>query len=708
MITKQQERWDHSSVPIVICLVLHILVRQGVILEQVDGFSIRPLPHVRTAPPTSPTLLFSSALWQPHARHTSSHSTKLKATRHPPPPPPPPVPDQQPAAAPHVRLLNRLGFRRTSHDNHELHQQHQQQLDNQHEQQYSSVVDDMDEEDNDSQIITVGTKRKYNITTLDELDAYFRDDQRRFRKTAKSSSANNNNNNKRKHQLENDFQHENQDEEKDDIDYKTLLRSLYVAGDTQIIGSPDHPDYTHPVVRLLHERKHKMNDPNNNSNSNHQMIVNNTNGKVREDDGARVALCIEGGGMRGCVSAGMVVAIHYLNLTNTIDVVYGSSAGTIVGSYFITEQLPWFGPEVYYDALTTAGRRFIDTRRLLRALGFGLLDPRLLKDVLMRPHHGKPVLNLPFLLQTTLQEKKPLDWKTFQEKQNVQPLKVIASGCKSEKAVVMDMENGSFESLSELADCMHASCLLPGIAGPLMNMDKRVVNGYLKNGKKMVLGNNLQGDDAYEPLADALLFEPLPYRSAIAEGATHVVVIRSRPDGVDVTGKSSLFERLIFRRFFLRKNRLPNMYQRLKRQLHKKLYAEDIIVLNQEAYSERDYKDTSRPHLMALAAPPGSQEVTRLETGRQAIFEGLRRGFARAYDCLVEDPSERGRGTEVAKLAFPDEILDYDPLAIESTTMSAFEAYMKEQGIYPKSWSNGASRGSKASSPTAAEQSVVR
>ena len=93
---------------------------------------------------------------------------------------------------------------------------------------------------------------------------------------------------------------------------------------------------------------------------------------------------------------------------------------------------------MYYDRLTTAGRKFIDTRRLLRAIGFGLLDPRLIKDVLFRPHQGKPVLNLPYLLKTTLQETKRLDWDKFAERQDVQPLKLVASGLKSEDSVVMD------------------------------------------------------------------------------------------------------------------------------------------------------------------------------------------------------------------------------------------------------------------------------
>lgn len=477
----------------------------------------------------------------------------------------------------------------------------------------------------------------YNITSVEDLDLYFADTEKRFRN------------------------------EKGEIDYDALLKALYVQGDTQNIGSPEHPEFTHPVAKLLHARK-RRNSTLENRGDNH-----------------RIALSIEGGGMRGCVSAGMICAVDHLNLTSAIDVVYGSSAGTVVGSYLITGQLPWFGPEVYYDRLTTAGRKFIDSRRLLRALGFGLLDPRLFKDVLTRRGHGgKPVLNLPFLLKTTVQDTKPLNWARFVERQQVQPLKVVASGLKSEKAIVLDMESGAFETLEELTDCMHASCLLPGIAGPVMNLDTRALKGEKVPNKKLVLGNDMQGDH-WEPMADALIFEPLPYRSAIDEGCTHVLVVRSRPDGVEVTGKGGLFERLIFRRFFMRKNKLPNIYKRLKMQLHKKLYAEDILRLNKEARSERDYEDTSLPHLMPVAAPPGSPEVTRLETGRQAIFEGFRRGFARSYDCLVEDPAERGRGHIVAKEYFPDEILDYDPLTITATDVSAFEAYMRENHITPRS-----------------------
>lgn len=503
-----------------------------------------------------------------------------------------------------VRILNKLGFNQLARDQAERRE---------------------------AAAATKKPKIKYTVTDNDALDAYFRDDDRKFR------------------------------DEKGEIDYGTLLSSLNVQGDTQMIGSKEDLDYVHPVAQLLHERRRNQSMPM----------------EGPRPDGYRLALSIEGGGMRGCVSAGMVGAVHYLNLTDTFDIFYGSSAGSIIGSYLLTGQLPWFGPELYYDQLTTAGRSFINTRRLLRALGLGLLDPRLYKDVITRRGGGKPVLSLPFLVNRTLQHTKALDWNTFKEKQKTQPLKVLTSGLKSEKAVIMSMENGNFKTLAELGSCMHASCLLPGLAGAVMNINRTAV--ALDQGQKMILGNNLNHDDL-EPLADSLLFQPMPFRVAIEEGATHVVTIRSRPDGTDVSGKGSFFEKLILRRFLLRKNKLANIYKFMTRGYHKRVYSEDVLTLNKYANSRRDYKDLSEPHVLTVALPPGSEEVEKLETERETIFAGVRRGFARAYDALVEDPAERGRGAEVAKVVFPDEILDYDPLAYGVSEKSAFELYLKESG----------------------------
>ena len=124
------------------------------------------------------------------------------------------------------------------------------------------------------------------------------------------------------------------------IDYDALLAALSVKGDTQIIGSPDHKDIVHPVVQLLHERRRQIENKKSVAEGKLQSEESFPDAfknklcikRVIPKDGFRVALAIEGGGMRGCVTAGMVTAIHYLGLEDTIDVVYGSSAGTVIGA----------------------------------------------------------------------------------------------------------------------------------------------------------------------------------------------------------------------------------------------------------------------------------------------------------------------------------------------------------------------------------------
>ena len=53
-------------------------------------------------------------------------------------------------------------------------------------------------------------------------------------------------------------------------------------------------------------------------------------------DGFRVALAIEGGGMRGTISAGMALALDELGLVSAFDAVYGASAGAITGAWLLS------------------------------------------------------------------------------------------------------------------------------------------------------------------------------------------------------------------------------------------------------------------------------------------------------------------------------------------------------------------------------------
>jgi len=93
---------------------------------------------------------------------------------------------------------------------------------------------------------------------------------------------------------------------------------VIVRGNTSFISD------RHPVITLMVERWLENSHPANRTDSN------------------KVAVAIEGGGMRGCVAAGATAALHFLGLTDCVDVVYGSSAGAMVGAYFVSKQVRSF------------------------------------------------------------------------------------------------------------------------------------------------------------------------------------------------------------------------------------------------------------------------------------------------------------------------------------------------------------------------------
>ncbi len=93
------------------------------------------------------------------------------------------------------------------------------------------------------------------------------------------------------------------------------------------------------------------------------------------DDGLRIALVIEGGGMRGVISAGMALALDELGLVPAFDAVYGASAGAISGAWLLSRPdglRGWTDP-AYSRALIRRsamfrGRPVADVRALVEEL----------------------------------------------------------------------------------------------------------------------------------------------------------------------------------------------------------------------------------------------------------------------------------------------------------------------------------------------------
>jgi hypothetical protein len=128
---------------------------------------------------------------------------------------------------------------------------------------------------------------------------------------------------------------------------------------------------------------------------------------------------------------------------------------------------------------------------------------------------------------------------------------------------------------------------LPAIAGPLVKLQS--VKGGL--------------------LADAQLFEPVPFKSALANGCTHVLVLRTRPDGINCMPRPSKVEAGMMRNFFAD---MPDIADYLIQMKHKEVYCEDVLRLNQ-ATKFPPNKLSSVPQLLAIAPKEGIEEIGRLE-----------------------------------------------------------------------------------------------
>ena len=191
------------------------------------------------------------------------------------------------------------------------------------------------------------------------------------------------------------------------------------------------------------------------------------------DDGLRIALIIEGGGMRGVISAGMALALDELGLVPAFDAVYGASAGAITGAWLLSrpEGLRGWAEPAY-------------TKILIR------------RTALLR---GRPVADVRALIEDLYQTTFPMDFAA-----------VLASPVEFHP-LATDAATGQSTDLrplignpAELRLALRASAALPLLAGPPVEFAGR-------------------------RFYDAGVAESIPYRTALTQGATHLLILRSRP-----------------------------------------------------------------------------------------------------------------------------------------------------------------------------------
>ena len=196
-------------------------------------------------------------------------------------------------------------------------------------------------------------------------------------------------------------------------------------------------------------------------------------------DGHKLGLAIEGGGMRGALSAAMLTALDDLGLRSVFDVVYGTSSGAVNAAYFLTGD-SWYPLTIYLDELPT--RQFVDFRRAFV---------------------GRAILDLDYVFEQVLETTKPLAYD-----------KLVSTSPQLQVAVSMvdTMETESvstFESGADLKAALRASCWMP-IAVPGV------------------------GEFRGRPAVDGGVLTAHPTILAARDGCTHVLSLSTRPMGAPV------------------------------------------------------------------------------------------------------------------------------------------------------------------------------
>jgi len=295
-------------------------------------------------------------------------------------------------------------------------------------------------------------------------------------------------------------------------------------------------------------------------------------------DELKIGLVVEGGGMRGVISAGAAGALLEAGYYDCFDAAYGSSAGAMNLTYYLSKQPEGiFAYEEdlcdgsFLDLKRHVSRRMtvikeahIDLvrpfvrfgRRSRNALaarnGASTIETATMADVgtlaeTLSDDDGDskfavdPAMNVNYLLETVMggETGRPLRWKDVIT--SSVPLKVVATSLDTLTTVILD----DFKDEADLKKSLLASARVPALAGssPVTHRGHRLV--------------------------DAAVLEPVPVHAAAHDGCTHILVLLTAPHKVDTEADVTNTEKRENRRF------LGQIRERLSRVRRSK--ARDVV-----------------------------------------------------------------------------------------------------------------------------------
>ena len=274
--------------------------------------------------------------------------------------------------------------------------------------------------------------------------------------------------------------------------------------------------------------------------------------------------------MRGAVSGGMALALDELGLAGAFDAAYGSSAGALNAMWLVSGRLREGIPTWTDPGLVHA---LISRRRAILRRG--------------------PVVDIETLVERRYEQLSPgLFDAVLASRAELHP---IATDVRSGEAVDL---HGTIEDPPSLRRALRASAALPFLAGPPVSVDGR-------------------------ELLDAGLSAAIPFRAALADGATHVLVLRSRREGETATAPSRAAGALT---------------ARLLRRLDPAVAEAFLTRAEREAEDEAFLADppADTPPILSVRPAPSSAVPGRLERDIDVVRAGLEAGREACLRALSE------------------------------------------------------------------------
>lgn len=274
--------------------------------------------------------------------------------------------------------------------------------------------------------------------------------------------------------------------------------------------------------------------------------------------------------MRGAISGGMAMGLEELGLRECFDGVYGASAGALNAAWFSGGATDAGLPAWTDPVLRTATVR---RRNLLR---------------------GRPLVDGRYLTEVVYERLTPMPFAEIV----ASPVRLHAVGTDAATGEATDLAPFVRDART-LKLALRASTALPLLSGPPVALGGR-------------------------RFFDAGLSAAVPFRMAFEQGATHVLVLRSRradeQDVADGSRSAAVAERYLRRHSAEVAAAFVDRPARLLRDDHE--------------LDERERDPDAAPAVLSVRPPAGTASIGRLERDHRLVVEGLEAGRRVVHQVL--------------------------------------------------------------------------